>query len=154
MNKMHGYTEVGTNSVKGVEVDIESGETLYPGLSKGENQLRWGFIRKVYGILAAQMVLTTLISFVTVLYAPINDLLKGSPGILLFFAILPLICKYPNTKTPYFFNSINLIFMCIDLGFGVFDPKVETYSLVWFFDGWLFGTGFENVSDLTILGAI
>lgn len=112
---MHGYTEVGTNSVKGVEVDIESGETLYPGLSKGENQLRWGFIRKVYGILAAQMVLTTLISFVTVLYAPINDLLKGSPGILLFFAILPLICKYPNTETPFFFISINLIFMCIDI---------------------------------------
>ncbi|KAJ1402973.1 bi1-like protein [Sesbania bispinosa] len=33
-----GYT-----SVKRDEFDFESGETLYPGLSLGENQLRWGF---------------------------------------------------------------------------------------------------------------
>lgn len=76
---MFGYTGV---SNKGGEVDIESGETLYPGLSYGENQLRWGFIRKVYGILAAQIVLTTIVSSVTVLYSPINDLLRG---ILAFF---------------------------------------------------------------------
>ncbi|ONI28563.1 hypothetical protein PRUPE_1G148200 [Prunus persica] len=123
MNKMHGYTEVGTNSVKGVEVDIESGETLYPGLSKGENQLRWGFIRKVYGILAAQMVLTTLISFVTVLYAPINDLLKGSPGILLFFAILPLILLWPlhvyQQKHPLNFVFLGLFTLCLSVTVGV-----------------------------------
>ncbi|PKI26303.1 hypothetical protein CRG98_049008, partial [Punica granatum] len=59
-------------------------ETLYPGLSHGENQLRWGFIRKVYGILAAQILLTTVVSAVTVLYAPVNELLRGSPGLLLF----------------------------------------------------------------------
>ncbi|KAM1168822.1 hypothetical protein ACFX13_031385 [Malus domestica] len=89
---MHGYTDVGTNSDgKAAEVNIESGELLYPGLSKGENQLRWGFICKMYGILAAQIVLTTMISFVTVLYAPINYFLKGSPRIRIFFAILPLL---------------------------------------------------------------
>ncbi|KAF6142579.1 hypothetical protein GIB67_039543 [Kingdonia uniflora] len=37
---MYGFTSVS----KG---DIEEG-TLYPGLSYGENELRWGFIRKVY----------------------------------------------------------------------------------------------------------
>uniref|UniRef100_A0A803R4D8 Uncharacterized protein n=1 Tax=Cannabis sativa TaxID=3483 RepID=A0A803R4D8_CANSA len=41
---MYGYTGVHS---KAEEVDLESGETLYPGLSAGENQLRWGFIRKV-----------------------------------------------------------------------------------------------------------
>ncbi|KAM6577100.1 hypothetical protein CsatB_028937 [Cannabis sativa] len=49
---MYGYTGVHS---KAEEVDLESGETLYPGLSAGENQLRWGFIRKVYGILATQI---------------------------------------------------------------------------------------------------
>lgn len=88
--EMFGYTGV---SNKGGEVDLESGETLYPGLSYGENQLRWGFIRKVYGILAAQIVLTTIVSSVTVLYSPINDLLRGNSGLLLFLCFLPLICK-------------------------------------------------------------
>uniref|UniRef100_A0A803R4D9 Uncharacterized protein n=1 Tax=Cannabis sativa TaxID=3483 RepID=A0A803R4D9_CANSA len=43
---MYGYTGVHS---KAEEVDLESGETLYPGLSAGENQLRWGFIRKYCG---------------------------------------------------------------------------------------------------------
>ncbi|KAF5950874.1 hypothetical protein HYC85_012867 [Camellia sinensis] len=62
---MHGFEKLSTTS-KG---DIEEG-TLYPGLGYGENQLRWGFIRKVYGILAAQLVLTTVVSSITVLYPP------------------------------------------------------------------------------------
>ncbi|KAJ0735118.1 hypothetical protein HanPI659440_Chr11g0428371 [Helianthus annuus] len=70
--------------------DIEQG-TLYPGLSHGENVLRWGFIRKVYDILAAQMVLTTAVSFLTVLYAPINDLLRGNSGLLMFLVFLPFV---------------------------------------------------------------
>ena len=84
---MYGFT-----SISSKEGDIESG-TLYPGLSHGENQIRWGFIRKVYGILAAQMILTTVVSFVTVLYSPVNDLLRGNSGLLLFLLFLPLICK-------------------------------------------------------------
>lgn len=73
--------------------DIEEGTVLYPGLSYGENQLRWGFIRKVYGILSAQIVLTTLVSLLTVLYAPINETLRGNSGLLLFFAFMPFVCK-------------------------------------------------------------
>ncbi|KAL9320914.1 hypothetical protein ACSQ67_012753 [Phaseolus vulgaris] len=76
------------------EFDLESGETLYPGLSLGENQLRWGFIRKVYGILSAQIVLTTLVSLITVFYSPINDLLKGNSTLLLVLVFLPFICKF------------------------------------------------------------
>ncbi|KAF9607166.1 hypothetical protein IFM89_032388 [Coptis chinensis] len=80
---MYGFTSVS----KG---DLEEG-TLYPGLSYGENELRWGFIRKVYGILSAQILLTTLVSSLTVLYTPLNNLLQGSSGLLFLFAILPLI---------------------------------------------------------------
>lgn len=83
---MYGFTSV---SSKG---DLEEG-TLYPGLSYGENELRWGFIRKVYGILAAQILLTTLVSSFTVLYSPLNLLLRGNSGLLLFLMFLPFICK-------------------------------------------------------------
>lgn len=86
--QQRGYT-----SVKADEFDIESGETLYPGLSVGENQLRWGFIRKVYGILSAQILLTTIVSVITVFTPSINLLLKGNSGLLLFMVFLPFICK-------------------------------------------------------------
>ena len=92
---MFGYTKV--SSAKGggdVEVDLELGgsSTLYPGISLGENQLRWGFIRKVYGILATQLIITTIVSAITILYTPVNEVLKANPGFLLFLMFLPLVC--------------------------------------------------------------
>lgn len=92
----HGYASVSTGAAgyKAVDIDIESGDKLYPGIGHGENQLRWGFIRKVYGILAAQILLTTAVSAATVLYAPINDLLRGNSGLLLFLIFTPFLCEY------------------------------------------------------------
>uniref|UniRef100_A0A2P2JNJ0 BI1-like protein n=1 Tax=Rhizophora mucronata TaxID=61149 RepID=A0A2P2JNJ0_RHIMU len=87
---MDGYVSV-SNKEKEVDLEGGNGGTLYPGLGLGEDQLRWGLIRKVYGILAAQLVITTAVSAVTVLSASVNDLLRGSPGILLLFCILPFI---------------------------------------------------------------
>lgn len=86
---MRGFTSV---SSKEVDLEAGNGEVLYPGLGLGENQLRWGLIRKVYGILAAQLVLTTVVSFFTVFYQPINDLLTGGSGLVLLFSIIPFIC--------------------------------------------------------------
>ncbi|KAF3488488.1 hypothetical protein F2Q69_00056700 [Brassica cretica] len=97
MEKPYGYASVGMSGVDraaGKDIDLEMGggeATLYPGLSYGENQLRWGFIRKVYGILSAQLLLTTLISAVVVLNPPVNDVLTGSPGLLLFLCIIPFV---------------------------------------------------------------
>lgn len=93
---MSGYESVRTKDDEKFNVDLEGGcgDQLYPGISLGENQLRWGFIRKVYGILAAQIVLTTLVSFVTVLYSPINDLLRGSSGLIILLSLLPFICMF------------------------------------------------------------
>ncbi|GKB23825.1 hypothetical protein Tco_0863226 [Tanacetum coccineum] len=64
-----------------------------------------GFIRKVYGILAAQMVLTTLVSFATVLYAPANETLRGNSGLLLFIVFLPFIIASSVNST---FNEESL----------------------------------------------
>ena len=96
---MSGYSNFG----KG-DLDLEAGG-LYPGISSGENELRWGFIQKVYGILTAQILLTTVVSSITVLNAPINNLLRGSPGLLFLFAILPLICK--DSRIGAHFASIS-----------------------------------------------
>ncbi|XP_031111118.1 BI1-like protein [Ipomoea triloba] len=91
---MYGFERVSSSYDGGMKGDIEEG-TLYPGIGFGENQLRWGFIRKVYGIISAQILLTTLVAGVTVLYAPLNEALKGSSGILLFFVFLPFLLLWP-----------------------------------------------------------
>lgn len=91
---MNRYERVTSASAsKADKVDLELGDTLYPGLSYGENQLRWGFIRKVYGILAVQLVLTTVVSAFVVFSAPVNEHLRGNSGLLLFLCLVPFICK-------------------------------------------------------------
>ena len=52
-------------------IDPESLEEvpLAPGMSPTENMLRWGFIRKVYGIISAQLLLTVITCSV-VLFSP------------------------------------------------------------------------------------
>ncbi|CAA7040791.1 unnamed protein product [Microthlaspi erraticum] len=127
MEKPYGYASVSMTGVEragGKDIDLEMGvgeATLYPGLSYGENQLRWGFIRKVYGILSAQLLLTTLISAVVVLNPPVNDLLTGSPGLLLFLCIVPFILIWPlhiyHQKHPI--NLILLALFTISLSFTV-----------------------------------
>ncbi|GAB2266401.1 BI1-like protein [Dionaea muscipula] len=123
---MYGFERLSTAApVKG---DIEEG-TLYPGLSYGENQLRWGFIRKVYGIVSAQIVLTTLVSLVTVLYSPINETLRGSPGILLFFAFLPFVLLWPlyvyQQKHPHNLIFLGLFTACLSLTAGITCANTE-----------------------------
>lgn len=98
---MHGYERVEKGAAPGG--DIEAG-TLYPGLSRGDNELRWGFVRKVYGILAAQVLLTTAVSAATVLYRPVNAALASSPGLALCLAFLPLFCTTPIPPAFLFFD--------------------------------------------------
>ncbi|GMI64146.1 LIFEGUARD 5 [Hibiscus trionum] len=121
---MHGYERVsGTDPSKGKQFDLESGETLYPGLSYGENELRWAFVRKVYGILAAQLVLTTVVSVIAVLSPPINDLLCGNSGLLLFLCLIPLILVWPlhicHQKHPLNFIILGFLTVFLSLTIGV-----------------------------------
>jgi len=117
--------------------DIEEG-TLYPGIGYGENQLRWGFIRKVYGILTAQLLLTTLVSSATVLYAPLNDLLRGNSALLLFLVFLPFILLWPlyvyQKKHPINLVFLGLFTSIISLTVGVScantDGKIVLEALV------------------------
>ncbi|OMO53813.1 Bax inhibitor 1-related protein [Corchorus capsularis] len=119
---MFGYDRVNNvGASKAEDIDLESGETLYPGISYGENQLRWGFIRKVYGILGAQLVLTTIVSSIVVLSPPVNELLRGSSGLLLFLALIPFILLWPlhiyHQKHPV--NLVILGLFTVSLSFTV-----------------------------------
>jgi hypothetical protein len=129
---MFSYTPVGSGgggAMKAGEIDIESGDLLYPGIGYGENQLRWGFIRKVYGILAAQIALTTAVSAVTVLYAPINELLRGNSGLLLFLIFAPFILLWPlhvyQQKHPLNFIFLGLFTASLSLTVGVTCANTE-----------------------------
>jgi FtsH-binding integral membrane protein len=129
-----GYTTVKHDE----EFDIESGETLYPGLSLGENQLRWGFIRKVYGILSAQILLTTIVSVITVFYTPLNLLLRGNSPLLLFLVFLPFIFLIPllryQQKHPHNYILLGLFTLSISFTVGVTcantDGKIVLEALI------------------------
>ncbi|KAJ0092290.1 hypothetical protein Patl1_25487 [Pistacia atlantica] len=134
---MSGYESVRSKDDEKFNLDLEGGRggRLYPGISLGENQLRWGFIRKVYGILTAQIVLTTLVSSVTVLYSPINDLLKGNSGLLLFLSLLPFILLWPlhvyHQKHPVNLIVLGLFTVSISLPVAVTCANTEgSYSRI------------------------
>ncbi|XP_077240629.1 BI1-like protein [Tasmannia lanceolata] len=156
---MNGFTRMS----KG---DLEEG-TLYPGLSLGENELRWGFVRKVYGILAAQFVLTTIVSAVTVLYTPINDTLKGSPGLALGLAILPIVLLCPlyhyQQKHPlnFIFLGLFTVFMSLSVGIAcantkgrlVLEALILTSAVVASLTGYTFWAS-KKGKDFSYLGPI
>ncbi len=81
----------------GFDDDIEKGfgqtPVLYPGIGADENTLRWGFIRKVYGILSVQFVLTTVVAGFVVLSTPVSQFFQANPLSIIVLAFLPLICK-------------------------------------------------------------
>ncbi|KAL7105109.1 hypothetical protein ABFS83_07G024100 [Erythranthe nasuta] len=129
---MYGYAGVssdGPAAMKGGEFDIESGDMLYPGIGHGENQLRWGFIQKVYGILAAQILMTTVVSAAVVLYAPINDLLRGNSVLLLFLIFTPFILLWPlhvyQQTHPLNFIFLGLFTASLSLTVGVSCANTE-----------------------------
>ncbi|MFQ6646139.1 hypothetical protein Gotur_018997 [Gossypium turneri] len=132
-----------TSAIKADKVDLESGDTLYRGLSYGENQLRWGFIRKVYGILAAQLVLTTVVSAFVVFSAPVNELLRGNSGILLFLCLVPFICK--NYAKPLFYQMIS--------GRIVLEALILTAGVVASLTGYTFWAS-KKGKDFSFLGPI
>ncbi|XP_021904891.1 BI1-like protein [Carica papaya] len=131
MEKAYGYSSVSTSSSvplkaskpEDVDLEIGGGDTLYPGLGHGENLLRWGFIRKVYGILSAQILLTTFVSAIVVLNPSVNNLLQGSSGLLLLLCIIPFILIWPlhmyHQKHPVNFIILGLFTVSLSFTVGV-----------------------------------
>jgi hypothetical protein len=79
--------------------------------------------------LAAQIALTTAVSAVTVLYAPINELLRGNSGLLLFLIFAPFILLWPlhvyQQKHPLNFIFLGLFTASLSLTVGVTCANTE-----------------------------
>eukprot|EP00475_Leptophrys_vorax_P018614 TRINITY_DN25484_c0_g2_i1.p1 TRINITY_DN25484_c0_g2~~TRINITY_DN25484_c0_g2_i1.p1 ORF type:complete len:247 (+),score=21.52 TRINITY_DN25484_c0_g2_i1:146-886(+) len=78
--------------------DVEAGvssNTLYPGLSASDSVMRWGFIRKVYGIIGAQLVLTAIVGSCFALIPSVREF-GMTNGFFVFFATLaPFVSLVP-----------------------------------------------------------
>ncbi|KAH9561072.1 hypothetical protein CY35_06G143300 [Sphagnum magellanicum] len=104
---MAGYKNYGYGDI---ESAVGQPAALYPGIPGDENVLRWAFIRKVYGILSVQLVLTTLVSAIVVFTPAVLLFLQSNGWSLIFISILPLILMCP---LYYYHQShpINLILL-------------------------------------------
>lgn len=80
------------SSYGGLESVEEGG--LAPGLSKGETVLRWGFIRKVYGIVATQLLLTAVVCGIMMANRPLGLLFRTSPALHIAVTISSFICLF------------------------------------------------------------
>jgi FtsH-binding integral membrane protein len=78
-------------------IDPESLEEtpLVPGMSKTETMLRWGFIRKVYGIISIQLLLTTLVACVILFSEPVKGFVTTNLPFQIMCFILPLVGLIP-----------------------------------------------------------
>lgn len=74
--------------------DAESADLLAPSMSKGENILRWGFIRKVYGIITAQLALTALVAGIMMANKPIAAFMKAAPALHIVITISSFACLF------------------------------------------------------------
>mmetsp|Transcript_32260 Transcript_32260/g.91477 ORF Transcript_32260/g.91477 Transcript_32260/m.91477 type:complete len:264 (-) Transcript_32260:321-1112(-) len=90
------YSLAGSSSMSegGKLRDAEAADMLAPGMSKGENILRWGFIRKVYGIVSAQLILTTVVSATMMANKPLANWVKSVPALHFVIMIASFGCLF------------------------------------------------------------
>lgn len=81
--------------MQGYGGDIETGEALYPGASSTDNMLRWGFIRKVYGIVGMQLAVTVLVASFIVAHPALQLQLVNNVGIQVFLMVLSILGLIP-----------------------------------------------------------
>eukprot|EP00245_Coleochaete_scutata_P014738 TRINITY_DN6370_c0_g1_i1.p1 TRINITY_DN6370_c0_g1~~TRINITY_DN6370_c0_g1_i1.p1 ORF type:complete len:236 (-),score=40.56 TRINITY_DN6370_c0_g1_i1:609-1316(-) len=68
--------------------DIETGSFLAGSSAEFDSNLRWGFVRKVYGILSVQFILTAIVGCTVVFNKELREGILGSTGILIALAVL------------------------------------------------------------------
>ncbi|CAM8973627.1 unnamed protein product [Rhodiola kirilowii] len=105
--------------------DIEGGfsQPLYPDMLESP-ELRWGFIRKIYSIVALQLLLTIAVAAVVVTYEPISVFLSTTtPGLVLYVVLIltPLIVlcplQYYHQKHPV--NYVLLGIFTVSMAFVI-----------------------------------
>lgn len=83
---------------KGGDGEAGGAVLLYPTMLESP-ELRWAFIRKIYGILTFQMLLTVAVASVVVYVHPIHNFFATTSaglGLYIFLIIVPFIGKVPS----------------------------------------------------------
>ncbi|MCL7025395.1 hypothetical protein MKW94_022749 [Papaver nudicaule] len=116
------------NQPYGKTGDLESGgasRPLYPMMLESP-ELRWAFIRKIYSILASQLLLTIAIASVVVFVHPVSHFFVAtSPGFALYIVIIitPLIVLCPLSyyyqKHPVNFILLGIFTVAIAMAIGL-----------------------------------
>lgn len=70
-------------------------EQAFPEYDNYEAALRWGFVRKVYGILGLQLTLTAVVATVIMTVQGARDFLLATPGVWIGLLILTLLTMIP-----------------------------------------------------------
>ncbi|XP_068650593.1 protein LIFEGUARD 2-like [Aristolochia californica] len=106
--------------------DIETGNgALYPMMLESP-QLRWAFIRKVYSILAIQLLLTVAVAAVVVTVRPIALFFVSTPaglGLYIVLILMPLLVLCPlhyyHQKHPINFILLGILTVSISFAIGL-----------------------------------
>ncbi|KAK9917256.1 hypothetical protein WJX75_002426 [Coccomyxa subellipsoidea] len=110
---------------------------LVPGMSRTDNMLRWGFIKKVYGIISAQLVLTAIVSGTILAVPPVRGFVTTSLWFQITCAVLPLVGLIPlymySRKHPQNLIILALWTASLSVGVGtactVYEPAVVLEAL-------------------------
>ncbi|KAI3742620.1 hypothetical protein L1987_60309 [Smallanthus sonchifolius] len=109
-----------------LKTDLESGssETLYPIMLESP-ELRWSFIRKIYSIVAIQLLLTAAVGAIVVTYHPIVTFLTTTNGgfacyilliIVPFITLCPLSYYYQRHPVNYLLLGIFTVSLAFAVG--------------------------------------
>ncbi|KAL1343003.1 hypothetical protein HN51_029450 [Arachis hypogaea] len=94
---------------------MNNGNELYPGMIESP-ELRWGFIRKVYIIVACQLLLTALVASIYFIFPKIKDTIRSNLVFLILMIVIPLlvtiIILFALSKY-YRKHPVNLILLAI-----------------------------------------
>ena len=91
--------------------DVESGSApLYPMMLESP-ELRWSFIRKIYSIIAVQLLATIAVAAVVVSYHPIANFFVSTGAGLALYVVL-IITPFIGTVIFFFFFFLSHSFWC------------------------------------------
>lgn len=123
--------------------DLESGaRPLYPMMLESP-QLRWAFIRKIYSIVAIQLLLTIAVAAVVVTHHPIATFFTTTRAGLALYIVLIITPFIGICFAPFICQRIVLIFLVY--------LEVRSYYYVLVFDGLLFVLGMCSSLSFVLL---
>lgn len=101
--------------------------------------IRLGFLRKVYGILSAQLLLTTLVSIVFMTFEPVADFVKSSQWLLMFTVfssfglLIALMFKSKEVPTNYIlltlFTLVEAVMVGVVVTFYTVASVIQAFAL-------------------------